>query len=266
MAVAFIGGTLIPVIVCLLLVYVAFYRDRGHDPIRKYSDRTWHNRSTKSVHSSPSGSDKTSDYDLLNPNSKRRLYDRTYRTHEPIKGKPLVDFTGKEENLRNVSQEDLDKFNDVAFGESGATEKSDQIRDFSENSPNDSKTDDESSIADHGRNESVRYNELSSESYEDTDSESPVQKDVRKKSADHPGELESLYARRSGSSKSSAESYKSAAQVTSSLEVPHSNQLLKQSSSGTDSDRIKEINLQNPRSRKSKNRSRPTSTVVQTAI
>lgn len=283
MAVAFIGGTLVPVIICLLLIYVAFYRDRNDDErIRKYSDRTWHNRSTKSLHSSISDPEKNFDYDnLLNPISKRRLYDGTYRTREPIKGKPLVDFTDKNDNLQDVSKSDLDKFkNIITFSESGLIP---EIRTSVPVSPSNSsktenkssersKSDDEesSSIIEQSKNPNVSYNELSSESYEDTDYEVPVNKNLQNifNNRSNTG-LEKAFARRSGSSKSSA-SYKSATTTGGITDYSEIKESKHYTSSSTDSDRHIEKTADDKTfsARNKKNKiytTRPTS-VVQTAI
>ncbi|KAK6626128.1 hypothetical protein RUM43_006433 [Polyplax serrata] len=275
-AVAFIGGTLIPVMICILIAYVAFYRGREKDPIRvrRFSDRTWHNRSTKSVHSSNSSTEKASDFDTLLYNPKRRLYDRTYRTREPIKGKPLVDFADKDQTLADVSEKDLDAFNDAAFGDSGersieslSKPKVSPAEESSERSPQ--LNDDESSVSESRRNENIGYNELSSESYEDTDSEEPIKREIRKAAPGAPrvGELVSPQVRSSGSSKSSAESYKSAsARGLNSPELPYPGASpLKRPSSGMDSIET-ERSPHNTTIRKSKPRSKQSATVVQTAI
>lgn len=250
-------------------MYTLYYRD--NDPIRKFSNRTWHNRSTKSLRSNESIEKISQNETLMNPTSKRRLYDRTYRTREPIKGKPLVDFTDKIDNLGDVSSKDLETFKDAVFHDTesrsdSTADVSEQSRSTNESPQSTSKDDanrefdDEKPIVKLSRNENIGYNELSSESYEDTDSEKPVNAGgiIRP-----PSDLKTLYTR---GSKSSSGSYKSASsRGAHSPQVLSLNRPVIQSTSSTDSDKKAESEPQSIKTKKNKNRIR-SSSVVATAI
>lgn len=123
-----IAGTMLPLIVCIGLVYLCYF----HDNSEKRSSVSWkyfQNRSTyrKSPQSSLLSSQPKSDDSENSPprsNKHRRQYDKVYRTHEPIPGKPLVDFSDREENLKDVDDGEVKRFRDSCYYGSESASKS----------------------------------------------------------------------------------------------------------------------------------------------
>lgn len=185
-----IAGTLLPLVVVILLVYICFF----HDNSEKRSSASWkyfQNRSTykkspqNSFLSTQPKSDESDNSSPPNSNKHRRQYDKVYRTREPLPGKPLVDFSDREENLKDVDDEDLKKFRDSCYYGSESASKSGSfvsasgdpndlrsiLESSSESAKNNVPTDSETESSEEETRENVEKNALSSESREGTDSD-----------------------------------------------------------------------------------------------
>lgn len=189
-----IAGTLLPLIVVILLVYICYF----HDNSEKKSAASWkyfQNRSTyrkspqTSLLSSQPKSDESDNSSPQNGTKHRRQYDKVYRTHEPLPGKPNVDFSDRDENLKDVDDEDIKKFRDSCYYGSESASKSGSfvsatadpndlksiLESSSESSKQDAKntvpTDSESEISEEDIRPNVEKNAYSSESHEATDSD-----------------------------------------------------------------------------------------------
>lgn len=189
-----IAGTLLPLIVVILLVYICYF----HDNSEKKSAASWkyfQNRSTyrkspqTSFLSSQPKSDESDNSSPQNGSKHRRQYDKVYRTHEPLPGKPLVDFSDREENLKDVDDDDLKKFRDSCYYGSESASKSGSfvsatadpndlrsiLESSSESSKHDAKnnvpTDSESTTSEEETRPNVEKNAFSSDSREGTDSD-----------------------------------------------------------------------------------------------
>lgn len=114
---------MIPLIVCMLFAYMHIKKKNKQDK----TDGSWHYFPTKlrmSLSRKKSGAES-----LFTPDKKNKLvYDKVYRTNEPVPGRPPVDFSEREPDLSSIEDPQISTFVENTLAnvpKSGSEESSD---------------------------------------------------------------------------------------------------------------------------------------------